>query len=66
MAVQKGKIKSLRHSYPILEGFHRRRLIWKKQCLGAIMLEKDAIISILDILKPESFYKDSHQKIYLQ
>jgi replicative DNA helicase len=32
--------------------------------LGAIMLEKDAVIAVLDILKPESFYKDSHQKIY--
>jgi replicative DNA helicase len=32
--------------------------------LGAIMLEKDAVLSLLDILKPESFYKDSHQKIY--
>jgi replicative DNA helicase len=32
--------------------------------LGAIMLEKDAIIGVIDILKPESFYKDSHQRIY--
>ncbi|MFW6370517.1 MAG: replicative DNA helicase [Bacteroidota bacterium] len=32
--------------------------------LGAIMLEKDAVITVLDILKPESFYKESHQKIY--
>lgn len=32
--------------------------------LGAIMLEKEAVITILDILKPESFYKDSHQKIF--
>jgi replicative DNA helicase len=32
--------------------------------LGAIMLEKDAVISVLDILKPESFYKEAHQKIY--
>jgi replicative DNA helicase len=32
--------------------------------LGAIMLEKEAVISILDILKPESFYKESHQKIF--
>ncbi len=32
--------------------------------LGAVMLEKDAILSVLDILIPESFYKESHQKIY--
>ena len=32
--------------------------------LGAVMLEKDAVISVLDILKPESFYKEVHQKIF--
>jgi len=32
--------------------------------LGAVMLEKDAVISVLDILKPESFYKEAHQKIF--
>ena len=32
--------------------------------LGAIMLEKDAIISVMDIIHPESFYKDAHQKIF--
>src|SRR4030066_1342476 len=32
--------------------------------LGAIMLEKEAVITILDILKPESFYKDAHRKIF--
>ncbi len=32
--------------------------------LGAIMLEKDAIIAVMDILTPESFYKDAHQKIF--
>jgi replicative DNA helicase len=32
--------------------------------LGAIMLEKDAVLQVIDLLKPESFYKDEHQKIY--
>lgn len=32
--------------------------------LGALMLERDAIITVGDILKPESFYKEVHQKIY--
>ncbi len=32
--------------------------------LGALMLEKDALTSVIDILHPESFYKDSHQLIY--
>ncbi|MEQ9426737.1 MAG: replicative DNA helicase [Cyclobacteriaceae bacterium] len=32
--------------------------------LGALMLEKDALTAVIDILKPESFYKDAHQEIY--
>ena len=32
--------------------------------LGALMLEKDALTTVIDILKPESFYKDQHQEIY--
>ena len=32
--------------------------------LGALMLEKDALTSVIEILQIESFYKESHQKIY--
>ena len=32
--------------------------------LGAIMLEKDALTSVIDMLRPEVFYRDAHQKIY--
>lgn len=32
--------------------------------LGAVMLEKDAVLSVIDILKPASFYKEAHHKIY--
>lgn len=32
--------------------------------LGALMLEKDALSSVIDILKPDIFYKDAHQKIF--
>ncbi len=32
--------------------------------LGALMLEKDAINHVVDILNAESFYKNSHQEIY--
>ena len=32
--------------------------------LGALMLEKDAYTVVCDILKPESFYEPSNQKIY--
>lgn len=36
----------------------------EKAVLGAVMLEKDAIIEISGILKAESFYKEAHQKIF--
>ena len=32
--------------------------------LGALMLEKDALTTVIEILQVESFYKESHQKIY--
>jgi len=32
--------------------------------LGALMLEKDALSNVIEILKPESFYKESHKLIY--
>ncbi|NBA75425.1 replicative DNA helicase [Emticicia sp. ODNR4P] len=32
--------------------------------LGALMIEKDALTAVVDILKPDSFYKEAHQRIY--
>ncbi len=32
--------------------------------LGALMLEKDALTNVIDILQPDSFYKDAHNRIY--
>lgn len=32
--------------------------------LGALMLERDALSNVIDILHPESFYLDAHQNIY--
>ncbi|WP_245326302.1 replicative DNA helicase [Hymenobacter wooponensis] len=32
--------------------------------LGALMLEKDALTTVIDILKAQSFYKDGHQRIF--
>lgn len=32
--------------------------------IGAIMIEKDAIHEVIDILKPESFYNEKHQIIF--
>jgi replicative DNA helicase len=32
--------------------------------LGSVLLENDAILKILDILRPDSFYREAHRKIY--
>ena len=32
--------------------------------LGALMLEKEAVNEVIDILTPEAFYLDKHQKIF--
>lgn len=32
--------------------------------LGAIMLEKDALATIIDIIRPDAFYKEAHQIIF--
>lgn len=32
--------------------------------LGALMLEKDALTTVVDILSPNSFYKDAHSLVY--
>jgi len=32
--------------------------------LGALMLEKDALTAVIDKLKPDNFYKESHQRIF--
>lgn len=36
----------------------------EESVLGALMLEKDALTTVIDILKPGSFYQESHQEIY--
>lgn len=32
--------------------------------LGALMLEKDALTAVIDILQPKSFYKEAHERIF--
>jgi replicative DNA helicase len=32
--------------------------------LGAMMLEQNALTNVIDLLKPEFFYKDAHQRIF--
>ncbi len=37
---------------------------FEEAVLGALMLEKNAVNDAIDVLQPESFYKEAHQKIY--
>ena len=32
--------------------------------LGSMMMEQSAVNSVIDVLKPESFYRDAHRRIY--
>lgn len=36
----------------------------EESVLGSLMIDKDAIIKVADILRPEDFYKRAHQLIY--
>lgn len=36
----------------------------ERSTLGALMLDKNAIVKIADFLQPRDFYKETHQKIY--
>lgn len=36
----------------------------EKSLLGSLMLDKNAIIKVVDFLQPRDFYKQNHQKIY--
>jgi replicative DNA helicase len=41
-----------------------RALEAEQAVLGALMLEKDAISNVLDLMTPEAFYEDAHRFIY--
>ncbi len=59
--------KSERIAPQITEGIGKvppQALELEEAVLGALMLEKDALTAVIDILKPESFYKDAHAYIY--
>lgn len=36
----------------------------EQSVLGALLIDKEAIIRVADALRPEDFYKDTHQRIY--
>jgi replicative DNA helicase len=64
MAKQTKPVRPVTVSFPDLGKVPPQALDMEEAVLGAIMLEKEAVITVLDILKPESFYKDAHRKIF--
>src|SRR3989344_2330953 len=36
----------------------------EQSLLGCLMLDKDAIVKVVDSIRPEDFYKNIHQEIY--
>ncbi|MCK4892148.1 MAG: replicative DNA helicase, partial [Candidatus Pacebacteria bacterium] len=36
----------------------------EQSVLGSLMIDKNAIIKVGDLITPEDFYKDNHGKIY--
>ncbi|MFH1173235.1 MAG: replicative DNA helicase [bacterium] len=47
-----------------LERIPPQNLEAEQSLLGSLLLDKDAIIKIADIINPEDFYKDSHRIIF--
>ncbi|HKK42632.1 MAG TPA: replicative DNA helicase [Bacteroidales bacterium] len=64
MAKQRNTTRPAISPFPDLGKIPPQAIDMEEAVLGAIMLEKEAVIAILDILKPESFYKEAHQKIF--
>ncbi len=64
MAKQTRPVRAIMSAMPDLGKVPPQAIDMEEAVLGAIMLEKEAVITVLDILKPECFYKDAHQKIY--
>ena len=63
-----GKLKSLRQegdlSNLVYGKIQPQAIPVEEVVLGALMLDKDAMPIVIEILRPESFYKQSHQLIY--
>lgn len=66
-SLKKGYKREEREQLPALESgkIPPQSIEIEQAVLGALMLERNALTAVIDILKPGVFYKDAHQKIYL-
>lgn len=59
------KLKSTTYTPILLDGKLQPQAVELEEAvLGAMMLEKEALSQVIDILKPDSFYKPAHQAVY--
>src|ERR1700741_5108449 len=59
------KLKATTYTPILLDGKLQPQAVELEEAvLGAMMLEKEALSQVIDILKPESFYKVAHQSVY--
>jgi len=63
---KQGKNKSKGQPISLVDGgkLQPQAVDLEEAVLGAMMLEKNAVNEGIEILQPESFYKESHQKIF--
>ncbi|HNY15118.1 MAG TPA: DnaB-like helicase N-terminal domain-containing protein, partial [Bacteroidales bacterium] len=59
MAKQTRPVRAIMSAMPDMGKVPPQAIDMEEAVLGAIMLEKEAVITVLDILKPECFYKDA-------
>lgn len=65
IGVNKPKLKLQSYTPPALDGkLQPQATELEEAVLGAMMLEKEALSTVIDILKPDAFYKPAHQSIY--
>ncbi|MCP3659326.1 MAG: replicative DNA helicase [Bacteroidetes bacterium] len=62
--VTNSNIVKIKKNDKIIGKISPKNLELEMTILGALMLEKDALSSVVDILKPETFYREAHQEIY--
>jgi replicative DNA helicase len=63
------RIQTMRDTMPMPHGMELGKLPpqavdLEEAVLGAMMLEQNAVNTVIDILKPASFYKEAHYRIY--
>ncbi len=65
VGTNKPKLKLQSYTPPALDGkLQPQATELEEAVLGAMMLEKEALSTVIDILKPDAFYKPAHQSIY--